>query len=97
MPLFKLRWDHVSYLIDTIVAKILTFTSTLSSLGKHAVHVRDDQKLYNQVGEAKLMTPFINSLKELAQSCVKNGISLDLFYLMSGQKTVDIASHLPLV
>jgi protein transport protein SEC24 len=68
------------------------FSSNIASLGTGALASRDDSKLYNTDKEKNIVTPATDYFIKIANECVQQRVTVDLFYAMAQYKSVDLTS-----
>jgi protein transport protein SEC24 len=94
--LFKKKVCIIVLYWINIGGRIIAFSSNLSSFGFGALKVRDEIKLYNTPNEKNILSPENDSYTKLAEECVKNRITVDLFITLPHKRCIDLASIAPL-
>ncbi|KAF9937775.1 COPII coat Sec23p-Sfb3p heterodimer component [Modicella reniformis] len=70
--------------------KLILFQTSLPTFGPGTLHHRDDSKLYGTDNERTLFAPQDDFYKNLAETCVDAGLSIDLFLFPNAY--VDVAT-----
>ncbi|KAF9434857.1 COPII coat Sec23p-Sfb3p heterodimer component [Entomortierella beljakovae] len=80
----------VKMALESRGGKLIMFQTALPTFGPGALRQRDDSKLYNTDKERTLYAPQDDFYKDLAESCVDAGLSIDLFLFPNAY--VDVAT-----
>lgn len=63
----------------------MVFASTINTLGSGSVQARDDSKLYNSDKEKTLLQPANDHFTKLAAECIKDRVTVDIYYAVANQ------------
>lgn len=72
--------------------RILVFSANICSIGAGSLATRDDAKLYNSDKEKAIVSPANDHYAKMANECIQQRITVDLFYAMHQYKSVDLTT-----
>ena len=72
--------------------RIIVFAASASSIGVSSIVNRDDPSAYNNDKEKAMLSPANELYTKLAQECIAQRITVDIFYAMNNYKSVDLAT-----
>ena len=70
----------------------MVFASSINSIGVGSLVTRDDTKLYNTDKEKTILQPVNDHYQKLANECVAERITVDLFFAMNSYKSIDLTT-----